>query len=147
MKKIVLGVGNLLLSDEGFGVHVVKRLGSEGVPQDTQVFDGGTASWYALPSIEEAEKLIVIDAVKGGGEPGSVYKIRVDDFGSGLPSGVSLHEVGLLEALSWLRSGPEEVVIFGVEPKKLDWGMELSDELKSKVPVVTGLVQTELRKC
>ncbi len=152
MKKMVLGIGNVLLSDEGFGVHVVRNLQEEKLPEDTEIFDGGTASWYALPSIEEIEKLIVVDVVKHGEKPGTIYEMRTDahqpvSFTHKRESIVSLHEIGLFESLSWLRTRPEEIVIFGIEPARIEWGMELSRELNSKVSVVTRLIQAELKAC
>ena len=65
-KKMILGAGNLLLSDEGVGIHVLERIRDEGVPEDVELFDCGTASWYAMPLMEEVEKLVIVDAVSGG---------------------------------------------------------------------------------
>ena len=156
MKKIViLGVGNVLLKDEGVGIHVIHALQDSLLPDNVhlEIIDGGTSP-NVFHLLERADKLIIIDAVRGGSDPGSVYRFRADDV---IPEGkdiVSLHQVGLLESLEMMEhmeNKPKDVVIIGVEPKEMGWGLELSSELEQTVPqiveVVLQEVTEEARKC
>lgn len=99
-----------------------------------------------LPIFQEMERIIVIDAVKGGGKPGAVYRITPEELEAEQDRPLSLHQVGLLDVLGMARQlGPvAEVVIIGVEPKEIRWGMDLSPEVREKVPVVVEAVLEEL---
>ncbi|MGB9792037.1 MAG: hydrogenase maturation protease [Thermacetogeniaceae bacterium] len=148
-KKVVVGIGNLLLKDEGVGVHVVRALERRSLPCDVELVDGGTAGPDLLPYMSGAEKIIVVDALKGGGEPGSVYCLTPDDCepkAEGNP--LSLHDLGILVALrdlELLEGRRPHVVIIGVEPKELDWGIELTPEVAASIPKVIELVEKELK--
>jgi hydrogenase maturation protease len=146
-KTVVLGVGNLLLSDEGVGVHVVKRLSEMSLPPDVEVLDGGVAGLGLMNVIMGADRLIVIDAVKGGADPGSIYRFGPEDlteYADGAT--LSVHEIGILEAirLSDLLGYTPRTTVIGVEPKSLDTGMELSQEIREKIPRIIELVLDEL---
>lgn len=154
MRIVILGVGNVLLKDEGVGIHVIHALQDSLLPTDIEleIIDGGTSP-NVLHLLERADKLIIIDAVAGGGEPGSVYRFRADDI---IPEGkhiVSLHQIGLLESLKvmeYMGGRPKDMVIIGVEPKEMGWGLELSSELEQKVPQIINAVLEEIvgaRKC
>ena len=135
------------MSDEGVGVRVVEAMEGQGLPDDIELLDGGTASVDLLNSLVDREKVIVIDAVKGGNEPGALYRFAPDDITTYGWDNTSLHQVGLLETLMMARHlgcAPREVIIFGIEPKKVDWGLELSPEVAAVVPRVTELVLIEL---
>jgi hydrogenase maturation protease len=153
---LVLGVGNLLLRDEGVGVHVVRALGAEeggsaasspSLPSNVEVVDGATAGFGLVDILADRRKVIVIDAVQAAGEPGAVLRLTLDDV---LPSGtwpLSLHEIGFLEALAAtarLGCAPGEVVIFGVRPAVVDYGLELSPPVAAAVPRIVALVRQEL---
>ena len=148
-KKIaVVGVGNVLLKDEGIGVHVARALSEKiGTARtDIEIIDGGTSPDVFL-LIEGVSKLILVDAVKGGGNPGSIYRFHPDDI---IPEGkyvISAHQIGLLDGLHMLEySGfkPHSIVIIGVEPKEIDWGLELTTELNEKLPEILKVVMAEL---
>jgi len=147
-KVAVVGVGNVLLKDEGIGVHVARALREKfGTDRaDIEIIDGGTSPDVFL-LLEGVRKLILVDAVKGGGNPGSIYRFHPDDI---IPEGkyvISAHQVGLLEGLRMLEySGfkPESIVIIGVEPKEIDWGLELTTELSEKLPEILKVVMAEL---
>ncbi len=142
---VVIGLGNLLLSDEGFGVHVYRRLAEEGgLPANVELFEAGTASLDALQTLGRLDKLVVVDAVKGGGKPGDIYRFKPEDIRSSKKISTSLHQLSFLEALKMAsHSGraPKDVMIIGVEPKRLSPGMELSAEIAAKVPRVIELVR------
>lgn len=145
-RTTVIGIGNLLLMDEGVGVHVVRELERKDLPPEVEVIDGGTSTMELLPIFQERERIIVIDAVKGGGEPGAVYRITPEELEAEQDRPLSLHQVGLLDVLGMARQlGPvAEVVIIGVEPKEIRWGMDLSPEVREKVPLVVEAVLEEL---
>jgi hydrogenase maturation protease len=149
-KIVILGVGNLLLSDEGVGVHVANKFMKIKLPPEVSVVEGGTDGFRLLNVITEADWLIVIDAVRGGAEPGSIYRFDIDDVRS-CPPGfkTSVHQIGILEVidLSELIGRKPHTTIIGIEPKSLEMGMELTPEIKSKVPRIIDLIFEELKKC
>jgi hydrogenase maturation protease len=145
---VIVGVGNVLLKDEGIGVHVVRALQEMSLASpggDVEVVDGGT-SLGALDRAEGADKLIIIDAARGGGEPGTIYRFAPDEV-SGEPKLLtSLHDLGLLDSLRMMESvgnPPRETVIIGVEPAEVDWGLELTPALRGKLPDVVRRVVEE----
>ncbi len=148
-KIVILGVGNLLLSDEGIGVHVANELIKMNLPPEVTVVEGGTDGFGLLNIITEVNRLIVIDAVKGGGAPGSIYRFDINEVQS-CPSGfkTSVHQIGILEVidLSGLIGKTPRTTVIGVEPKSLEMGMELSHEIKAKIPKIIELIFEELKK-
>ena len=141
----IVGVGNLLLQDEGVGIHLVQALQKVCMPQpdNLEIIDGGTA----LPPLpRNLDKLIIIDAALGGGEPGTIYCLSPDDIDNNDAPIISPHQLNLGESLRLMElenEKPKKVIIFGVEPKTIDWGLELSPELKEKMPQLIGLVLQE----
>ena len=142
----VVGIGNLLLKDEGTGVHIARALQQMDIPQDTKIIDGGTSP--DLPYyLKDTDKLIIIDAVKGGSKPGTVYRFHSHDVDIESASTGSAHEMGLEQSLRIMKlmgSEPREIVIIGVEPKEIDWGTELSAELQQKIPEIVNIVLKEI---
>jgi hydrogenase maturation protease len=148
-RVIVLGVGNLLLSDEGVGVHVAKKLMETELPPGVQVVEGGTDGFRLMNVVTEADRLIIVDAVKGGEAPGSIYRFDIKDAPT-YPDAykTSVHQIGILEVvhLSELVGKTPETVIIGVEPRSLDMGMELSPEVEAKLPRIIELVFEEVNR-
>jgi hydrogenase maturation protease len=144
MGKFVVGIGNVLLRDEGVGCHVAQAL--EGVPlPDAEVIDGGTCP-DLLQLVADADKLVIVDAVRGGGVPGQIYRFRPEDIEMENKRVLSLHDIGLIDnlKLAQLRCNVGETVIIGVEPRELGWGLELSPELEEKMPQIIDVVLDEL---
>lgn len=144
---LILGVGNILLSDEGVGVRVIEAMKGMTLPDGVELLDGGTASTDLLDSIGNREKVVIVDAVKGDGKPGTLYRFTPDDVAVRTQGRTSLHQVGLLETLRMaklLACLPQEVVILGIEPKEVGWGLELSAEVAATLPRVIELVLAEL---
>jgi hydrogenase maturation protease len=146
-RVVILGVGNLLLSDEGVGVHVANKLAEMDLPKGVEVCEGGTDGFRLLNVITDADRLVVVDAVRGGGPPGSIYRFDVNDARS-MPDSykTSVHQIGILEVIhfsEFIGKTPETTII-GVEPKSLDMSMELSPEIQEKVPRVIELVLKEV---
>ena len=144
MGKLVVGIGNVLLRDEGIGCHVVHAL--EGIPlPDVEIIDGGTCP-DVLQLLEGADKLVIVDAVKGGGMPGQIYRFHPEDITLEQKPLLSLHDTSLIDSLKlmqlWHNIG--EAVIIGVEPGELSWGLELSPELQEKMPQIIDAILEEL---
>jgi hydrogenase maturation protease len=148
LKIVILGVGNLLLSDEGVGVHVANELVKLELPPGVTVVEGGTDGFRLINVITEADRLIVVDAVKGGGAPGSIYRFDINEV-QNCPSGfkTSVHQIGILEVinLSGLIGKTPQTTVIGIEPESLEMGMELSPEIKSKIPRIIELIWDELK--
>jgi len=155
-RVLVLGLGNALLKDEGFGVHVVQKLVQTELPDYVEVIDGGTSSLDILLCEQSIGKLIVVDVLKAGSEPGSVYRLKVEGdqrkkleeiFSHPERGTISLHQIGLMEALAAaqkLNNAPQEIVIIGVEPKEIGWGLELTGVLRNKIEQIINLVLEEV---
>ncbi len=144
MGKLIVGIGNTLLRDDGVGCHVVHAL--EGIPlPDVRVVDAGT-SFDVLQLHGAAEKLIVVDAVKGGGMAGQIYRFELDDLSLEQEPLLSLHDMSLVDNLRLMQlwHSIDGAVIIGIEPKDIDWGLELSPELQEKMPRIIDVVLAEL---
>ncbi|MCS7280910.1 MAG: HyaD/HybD family hydrogenase maturation endopeptidase [Desulfobacterota bacterium] len=146
-RTVILGIGNVLLSDEGLGVYVVHELSKLNLPENVEVMDGGTLGFGLLDIVCEADRLIIVDAIKGGCEPGTVYHISLDDLQK-MPRGTfcSFHEVGILDVLraAELLGKRPKTEVFGIEPKSLELKMELSEEIRNKVPKLIDAILTSL---
>jgi hydrogenase maturation protease len=145
---MILGVGNLLLRDEGVGVQVIKALEDRPLPAGIELLDGGTLGIDLLAYISEAERIIVVDAVKGGGEPGAIYRLTPEILVQFKEQALSLHQVGFLEVLdlSEQLGNRPEAIIYGIEPQVIDWGLELTEPVQAAVPRVVELVLVEAEK-
>jgi hydrogenase maturation protease len=144
-KILIVGIGNMLCRDEGVGVQVIQQMEFMELPGHIELLDMGTSTMDLISHLEGVKKLIVIDAMKTGGAPGAIYKCKPEDL---MPKGeepISLHEVGLLETLTMAKKMGMEIdtVIIGVEPKVIDWGLELSEEVKKKIPAIIEAVLKE----
>ena len=148
MRVVVLGVGNVLMSDEGVGVHAVDALQQRYVLADgVEVVDGGTTGMELLPELQGADRLIVVDAVRVGRPPASVVRLEGDEVPAFFKTKLSPHQVGLSDILAALRfsgKAPEQVVLIGVEPLSLDLAMELSPQVAACMDQVLALVTAEL---
>ncbi len=142
----MVGVGNLLLKDEGIGVHVARALQEMELPDGTEIIDGGTVP-DLLAYTGAEDRLLIIDAVAAGGAPGTVYRFHPDDLAAKAGEPLSLHELDLTASLGMMRLAkrePAEVTIIGIQPDEIDWGTELSAELQEKLPEIVRTVRKEL---
>ncbi len=147
---VVLGVGNILLKDEGVGVRVIEKLqGQYTLPENVRVVDGGTQGLWLLSTIQEADHLIVVDAVLGGDEPGTIYRLTKDDLPKGLRVKQSAHDSDLVEALNLcalLEAEPKSVVVVGIEPADIQpFGVDLTEKIAVKVDELVLRVLDELK--
>ncbi len=148
-KVLILGVGNLLLKDDGFGVHLVNALKENDLPENVTLLEAGTVSHQLIPQLHEIDHLIVIDVVQAGDTPGSLFRFSPEDMRFKTEQQVSLHQISLIDVLHMaeLTGRRPKTVIIGVQPKDTtSWSLEMSDELKAVIPRVQDLVFEELRK-
>ena len=144
MSECVLGIGNILLKDEGIGCHVVHAL--EGIPlPDVQIVDGGTCP-DVLQLFEGADKLVIVDAVKGGGMPGQIYRFHLEDITLERKPFLSLHDMRLVDSLKLMQlwHNIDKAVIIGIEPGEIGWGLELSSKLQERMPQIIDAILSEL---
>lgn len=151
MKPItVLGIGNILLQDEGFGVRVVERLAERyRFPDEVQVLDGGTLGMELVRFLSETKRLLIIDAINGEGPPGTFYRIAGDEVQAYFREKVSMHELGIKDVLAVLgvTGHPvDEVVIMGVQPQSLDIGLELTPIVAEALDKAVIAALTELKR-
>lgn len=134
---VVLGLGNLIRSDDGVGVHAVRALRQDSrVPAGVEVIEGGTAGLDLLPAIEDATHVLALDAVNSGAAGGTLKRFDLSQLGL-LPGSPSVHQLGLadlMEALRWMDKASKQVVLLGVQPCETGWGDTLSREVEAALP-------------
>jgi len=147
-KIMVLGVGNILLKDEGVGVKVVERLKLKyRFPDNVELVDGATGGLDLMPIMQTADIVIIVDTVKTDEPPGSIFRFTPDDIDIKVPYKASLHQLGMVEvfAISEALGKKIDAVIIGIQPEDMsDWGLELTPTIEAKVPELMALVLKEL---
>ncbi len=150
MKTLVLGLGNILLSDEGVGVHVVRLLRERyQFPQEVEILDGGTLGLDLLPYVEDADRLLMVDAVQMDAPPGTVARLEGEEVPAALSLKYSPHQMGvsdLLAAARLMGRYPAELILWGIQPASLDVGLELSPAVAAQVETVIQNVLAELQR-
>ncbi|MGA1791108.1 MAG: hydrogenase maturation protease [bacterium] len=149
MKKIlVLGVGNILLGDDGVGVHVVERMKRMALPGDAELLDGGMATSDLIPYMKGRQKVIIIDAILSSSPAGTIFRIPYQDMKKGQHYGISaLHQIGVIEMLQLLESmgNMPDILIIGIVPKNdTEFSQRLSPEIEEKLPEIIAKVLEEL---
>jgi hydrogenase maturation protease len=140
MKKLlVLGVGNTLMMDEGVGVHAIYEFWKERENYDEAVvdfIDGGTFTQDIFFLFEKYEKLLVLDLVRAGHEPGTIYSLDEADLVQNEKQMLSLHDIDLLDSLGMaqMRGHRPSLKVVGIEPEKINWGTELTPTLAKAFP-------------
>ena len=140
MQTLVLGIGNVLWADEGFGVRVVEALHAGwSFPDEVRFMDGGTQGMYLLPHVQSARRLLVFDAIDYRLAPGMIHVVRDGDIPSYLGVGkMSPHQSGFQEVLAIAQvmgQAPESAALVGVQPEVLaDFGGSLSPRVRAAVP-------------
>lgn len=147
---VVLGLGNLLRRDEGLGIRALERLRERYVlPTDVQMVDGGTLGLDLLCYLEEARRLLVLDAALTSGAPGTLLRVADGDVPAFFGMRTSPHEIALpdLLALTRLRgTTPDEVVVLGMQPQALELGWELSPAVAASLDALADAAAGELRR-
>jgi hydrogenase maturation protease len=149
MKTLIFGAGNLLLSDEGFGVHAIKHLEAHyDFPEEVELYDGGTLGIMVTHKFEEADNIYILDVIDGTGEPGELRRFEKDDIMlGGIPVKLSPHQIGIQETLlmSEIRGFcPEKVTLLGVLPVSLDASDKLSPLVAERLDDVAQIIMAEL---
>ena len=145
---LVLGLGNTLFGDDGVGVKVIERLEEERC--GAEIINGATLGLSLFDILKNNEKVIVVDAVDMGGNPGDISFFTAGELLS-LPENrnFSLHEIGLLEVLKIgqaLEENFENIMIIGIQPGRLDQGEGLSPEVENKLPEIVGMIKKEVNE-
>ena len=133
--SLIVGLGNSLLRDDGIGVHAVRRLAAN-PPAGTLVLEVGTDIFSAVSWLESVPRVLAIDALDGGGPPGTIYRCHSSDIWNEQPI-TSLHELSLLSVLEFIpRSRWPDIAVLGVQPELIEFGLELSPILQGVLPTV-----------
>jgi len=148
-RTAVLGIGNILMSDDGIGVRVVQKLEEKSSLPQVELVDGGSSTMDMLGLFLTCDRIIVVDSLRGGHPPGTVYRITPAELGS-YSNGfnVSLHDVQILDLvrISAMLGKSPEVTIIGIEPEEICESMELSPGLEASLPRLIELVEAEASK-
>jgi hydrogenase maturation protease len=148
MNVLVLGVGNILLHDEGLGVRVIEELERRYTfAPEVELLDGGTCGLELLDNLKGRDLLIIVDAMKNGGPPGSVYRLADREVPAHFNTRITPHQLGisdLLATLGLMDSLPGRLVLLGVEPGDLSTGLGLSPAVEQGLALVVNRVAAEL---
>jgi hydrogenase maturation protease len=151
MDTLVLGIGNVLWADEGFGVRCVEHLLAEySLPPTVQAMDGGTRGLYLLPHVQQARRLIVFDAIDYGLDPGTLQLIENEEVPRFMGAKkMSLHQTGFQDvicAAELTGQCPVEMLLIGVQPEQLeDYGGSLTPIVRAQIPAAVHLAVRRLR--
>lgn len=152
MKKLlVLGVGNILMMDEGAGVHALNQLLKEKENFDeTKVdfVDGGTFTQDIFYLFEEYEQILVLDIIRANHEPGTIYFLDEDDLMKNKGQVLSLHDIDLLDSLNMakMRGNKPKLNIIGIEPKKINWGLKMTPDIVKVFPSFIKIAKKHINK-
>ncbi|MFZ5906216.1 MAG: hydrogenase maturation protease [Nitrospirota bacterium] len=146
---LVLGIGNILLKDEGIGVRVAEQMMKMSLPPDVEVMDGGVGGLNLLDYIEARKKVIVVDTVKAGTAPGTLFRFTDRDLSDKKGFIRSAHGIDfsdVIAAAGYLGTKPDAIVFIGIEPETLDASLELSPKMAEMIPVLINLVMKEIAR-
>ena len=146
----ILGLGNILMTDEGVGVHTVNEFEKRyEVPDYVEIVDGGAAGLDLIPFIEGREKVLMVDAVNFDREPGFIDTLENEAIPIRLTQKASMHHLGLMDVLCIVRmSGniPKDMCIIGIQPKSLDLGIDMTKEIWDKEQELIDRIVAKLRE-
>lgn len=150
MKITILGIGNILYSDEGFGVRVIEELRRLDLPENVELIEGGTDGAKLLPVITRSDYLIIVDVIKADEEIGAIFRIPIEDLRrrQGLPAiKTSLHQMSIMDVLEMANVLDRQVkgVIIGIQPKDISTLKEsLSPQIEKRIPDAIELIMREV---
>jgi hydrogenase maturation protease len=146
----VFGIGNILLSDDGVGVHAVNKLISDyEFPEHVEIIDGGTKGLDLLPLFENRDKVLIIDAANFKKEPGTIDTVVGDKIPAFLSTKLSVHQIGLpdmLFAAKWMEITPPEICLIGIQPKSMDTTVEMTSVISGKMDDLLEKVMHKLKE-
>lgn len=138
MQIVVMGLGNLLLGDEGVGIHAVRLLQEKFCHSKIQCYEGGTRGLLLLPFLEEATHLLLLDAIRANAPPGTLLELSGKELAGFSPLKFSVHDIALsdLLALLQIRKGDslQDLVLIGVVPERITFSTELSPTVARVLP-------------
>ncbi|HTO77215.1 MAG TPA: hydrogenase maturation protease [Thermoanaerobaculia bacterium] len=144
---LILGLGNLLLEDDGLGVAAVRSLVDRyEIPEGVRVLDGGTLGLSLLPHLEDAERAILVDAIRDDAAPGSLVRLEGADVAPAVAARLSVHQIGvvdLLDGARWLGRTPETLVLHGLVPESLELSIDRSACVERNLPELVRRVAEE----
>ncbi len=150
MNVLVLGIGNVLMMDDSIGVRAVGELEKRYCfPEGVELLDGGTSGMELLSYIGDRDYLIIIDALRSGFEPGTVVRVEGEDVPARFMTRISPHQLGLsdvLAAATVTGQLPKNMVLFGIEPKTVELGLGLSEEVRAGFKKLLMAVREELMR-
>jgi hydrogenase maturation protease len=145
---LVLGLGNVVCSDDGAGIAAIHKLIREyDMAEGVRALDGGTLGLSLLPLVDSADQVILVDAINGDGPPGTLLRIEGDEVAPAVYERLSPHQIGvadLLAGASLLDRYPERVVILGVVPESIELGLERTPRVQAAIPALVERVVEEL---
>jgi hydrogenase maturation protease len=150
VRTVILGIGNIILSDEGVGVRAAEALSAAcEIPADVEVIDGGTAGMELLGPLTGVDLLVVLDAVKAGRAPGTLVTLTSTEVPVFFRSKLSPHQISICDVLAGLEfsgEAPKDLVLIGVEPESLELGLELTPTVAAQVPEMVRIAVAELAR-
>lgn len=150
MKRImVMGIGNVLMQDDGVGVHVISKLEELDLPPQVELVDAGTHSYDLLEYFSQVDICIVVDAMHAGGKPGTVYRVPLEELDmKPNPNIHSLHEISFAEAMYMLNleGYHPQVLVYGVEPHTVDLGLELTPVVAEQLPLIVESIKQDIQE-
>jgi len=150
MKKpgiMILGIGNLLCRDDGIGVRIAVEMQGIDKYSGIRIVDGGSSPDLFSLLDDDIDKLIIVDALRGSGRPGDIYRLDVQEENIADGPAASLHGMGVLDSLKLMKQlgqQPPRVTVIGIEPADVSHGLELSPVIESMVPAIIGAVESEI---
>lgn len=148
MRIVILGVGNILLSDEGIGVRAVEELGRRyRLPPEVVLLDGGTSGMELLDDLANCDLLVMADCVRAGNPPGTLLRLMDEEIPALFRTKLSPHQVGLPDVLATLlitHEAPAHTVLFGVEPESLATGMDLTPPVAAMLAPLVDAIAREI---
>ncbi|WML51741.1 HyaD/HybD family hydrogenase maturation endopeptidase [Neobacillus sp. PS3-12] len=148
-KITILGIGNTLFTDEGVGIHLLPILEEKFKnDEDIEIIEGLTDGMKLLGPVEDAENLIIIDAINAGKDPGTIISLKGDEIPAYFGVKMSIHQMGFQEVLlaAKLRERyPKRIAMFGLQPSSLELGLELTETISEKLSKLAAAVINQVK--
>ncbi len=148
-KVTLIGLGNILMRDEGVGVHAARYIEANfEIPPGLEVVDGGTAGLDLLPYIENRDRVLIVDAVNFRKEPGYIGVLMNQEIPALFAKKDSLHHLGLMDVLAaaqLLGVAPKEICLIGIQPRAIETGLDLTDTIQARLSALVARIMAQLQ--
>ncbi|RLF87318.1 hypothetical protein DRN58_00685 [Thermococci archaeon] len=147
---VIIGIGNILRSDDGLGFHIIKELQKYNLPPDVKLVERDVLDFQILSVMENARKVIFVDAIQNKGKPGKIYYLDLTQVNMESAKDLRIPNIHNLELEKFLLFckimgvSPPKILLIGCEPKNLEMGLELSKEVREAIPKIINLILKEL---